>query len=219
MLESLLSNPNGQVAWNGVLPLADSNTLFRLGGFNTTADIKDTGGKNIPFSNYGLVAGSDSFGTYMNFNGSSWLEFKNSLVNAAAVEITFIIGGVVKNPNPYPPPLLDTRPTETNGYYFIFPIWSHDSSMLLQTAYPGAETKVSTEPVKANPVVIKYVINNRTIKVYCGGKLLITFNWMDNGASGAFVDQYVKVGRSAFASAGVPNFQGKMYYFEIKKIP
>lgn len=214
MLEMMYSGAKG---WRP--PAADANTLFRLVDFNSAADIVDRGPNKISVTNNGgLTVGKDAIYTYMLFNAAKWLSFTSSLLNRTNIELTWVVGDILKVNSQYGGPLLDTRPVGSNGNYHIFGINQNAAAppYKLVYNYPSSTSTAfdTTLGVSKYPSVIKLRITSTGAQVLVDGKVVYT----DSVAS-ALSTANLKIGRSAFASAGVPELYLKMYFFEIKAIP
>lgn len=213
MLEMMIS---GSRRWTP--PPADSNTLLRLVDFASVADIVDRSNNKIAITKNGSFSvGSDSIYSYMLFNASKWLSFSAGVLNRTNIEITWVIGDVLKVNSQYGGPLLDTRPISTNGNYHIFGINQNTASPPYQLVYnyptnvsTAFDTKVGVDPY---PAIIKLRLKSTGTEVTVNGKTVYS------NATGSTLDTTnLKIGRSAFASQGVPELYLKMYFLEIKAI-
>lgn len=210
MLESMLVG--GRAKWTP--PPMDSNTLFRLVDFITASDIVDRGPNNIAVAKTGtFVIGSDSIYSFMQFTGSQWLTFVSSLLNRTNIELTFVVGSIPYVSATYTPPLLDTRPANTNGNYHIWGIANNlPSPFKLVYNYPS-NTFVTLDANIANwPAVIKVQLRSTGTKIYVNDVLV-----HDITTSSSLNSTNLKIGRSAFSGA-VPNLQAKLYFLEIKAL-
>jgi hypothetical protein len=214
MLELMLSGTN---VWRP--PAADANTLFRLVDFNSAADIVDRSPNKIAVTNNGgITVGSDKISTYMLFNAAKWLSFTSSLLNRTNVELTWVLGDILKVTSQYAGPLLDTRPVGSNGNYHILSINQNAAAPPYKLSYNyPSNTSVSfdtTLGVSKYPSVVKLRIMSTGAEVLVDGKVVYT-----SSVASVLNTASLKIGRSAFASAGVPELYLKMYFFEIKAIP
>lgn len=212
MLELLsVQKKVGIQRWNGVIPPADANTLIRMHTFNTISDIVDKGPNNISVTRNGNVSvGSNSIGSYVNFPGSgSWVNFSSSLLNGNSYDMTFIID----NPTYTGGPLIDSRPTQTNGQYVVFGFG--ENSPFTTSLYYNSTLYSNSSSVSASsfPVVLVYKVRPSVITCYAGDTLIATwtgnFNFVNNAP--------FKIARNAYSNA-VPDAIFKMYYFDIKKV-
>lgn len=196
------------------------NTLFKLSGFATTTDIKDTSKNAIAVTNNsGLTVGTDSHGSYINFNGG-WLSTSSSLMNGANIEINAIIGDMLPSTSgQYPNAFLDTRPASTNGNYVLLGFTNQVGSsppykpvIAIPPANNDATTVIVNAPINAYPVFFKLRIMTTGVELYMNNKLIYT-----QTPTVVFNGTNLKLCRSAF-SAAVPNFRCKLYYFDIRSI-
>lgn len=203
--------------WNGVVPPADADTLFRMLSFATTADIRDKGPNAISVTNTNVTVGSDAFGTYMKFNGSNgYLAFANSLLSSNSMDITIIVGDIVyPTTSPYYFTILDGRPSNTNGRYASFAVVQTPPFKSV-TIYGGLEyISTKTAPSNIFPAVIKYKIRN--------GSFTTNINGVDvqvvSVSNPLATPQSWSLGKSAFSSiSGVPWLNAKVYYLDFKKV-
>jgi hypothetical protein len=194
------------------------NTLFKLSSFSTVADIKDTSKNAIAVTNNsGLTVGTDSHGSYINFNGG-WLTASSTLMNNANVEINAIIGDMLPTlSGQYPNAFLDTRPAGTNGNYVLMCFTNQLSPPYKPViAIPPANNDTTTvtvdAPINTYPVFFKLRITTTGVELYMNNKLIYT-----QAPTVVFNGTNFKLCRSAF-SAAVANFRCKLYYFDIRSI-
>lgn len=192
--------------------------VFSMKDFNTTADIKDKGPYSIPITNNGNIpVGSDQYGTYMNFTGntSQWLEFSSTYLDLGQCEITMVLGNFQYRNTQYDNPILDCRPYQTNGPYFLLGYTStQQAPFKLSLTYNSSQTVVTpTIASELYPITMKIQIKTSGTVIYINGNPVATTSYTIN-----FVNQKFKVGRNAFiGSAAVPYLYAKIYKFEIRK--
>lgn len=217
MLEMMTVEKKGGISrWNGILPSQDSNTLFRMHTFNTSADIIDKGPNSIPVTKNGSVAvGSNNTGTYLNFpGGGSWINWTSSLLNGNSYDMTMIIDTPTYSGGQYPLPLIDSRPSQTNGQYVSF-FYNQTSPFILTPYYNGSGGPVTTSvPAASFPVVLKLSIRPSSISIYAGDSLIGSWSGTFTLAANA----PFKIARHAYSNV-VTDGIFKMYYFDIKKVP
>lgn len=221
MLEELLSiyKSTSGGPWNGVLPVQDANTLFRMHTFSTTADIRDKGPNAIPVTNTGITVGSDSHGTYMKFNGTgTFLSFTSSLLNGNSYDITLIMGDLnyPGTSSLYGVTVLDGRPNSTNGRYLSFG-YDRSSPFISNLSFQssGSASTVSV-PLANFPAVLVVKVRPTGFTVLANGVIVHTWNLSDTAMTD---NAQWRVGRNAFvSSAAVPYYSGKIYYMDFKKV-
>lgn len=212
MLESLLGGRHTKWA----PPPMDANTLFRLVDFTATTDIVDRGPNAIAVARNGAPAvGTDDIYSYILFNGGKYLTFNSSTLNRTNVELTWVIGSVVKLSSQYGEALLDTRPASTNGNYHILTINQQVQPITLNYNYPSSTTTgISNTGIDngVGPFVVKLQLRDTGTKLYVNGVLL-----HDVATVSALNTANLKIGRSAFYPT-VPDLQLRLYFFEIKAL-
>lgn len=199
-------------AWDGTIPPATSNTLFRMTDFATTSDIKDKGPNAIAVTNTSVTVGSNTLGTYMNFGATGYLTIATSaLFNLASLDITVILGDVLFPGGQFGTSIIDARPVNTNGRYITMstpPVAPLTLDFAYNSVGIGTTPTIENTPFKVDlrlrPSEITVVANGTPIKTMTG--------------SFTYTNQQYKIGRSAFASAGVPNLRAKIYYIDIKSV-
>ena len=196
----------------------ESSPVFLMKDFNTTADIKDKGPHSIPITNNGnLPVGSDQYGTYINFTGntSQWLEFSSSHLDLGQCEITMVLGNFQYRNTQYGSAILDCRPYQTNGPYFLLGYSSSTPAPFnVSVTYNSSQT-LATPKIDSDlyPITLKIQIRTTGTTIFINGNPVATSNYTIN-----FVNQKFKVGRNAFiATAAVPYLNAKIYKFEIRK--
>lgn len=200
------------------IPPATSKTLFRLAGFPDTTAIKDTGPTGIAVTNSALTVGADDFATYMNFNGNAYLGIaSHASLTRNDIDISFIIGHVKLAASSYGQALFDTRPVGSNGdglYHLAGLDVATVDPVRLYLNYPATYTTY-TAPQKVTTGLLKITIrlDSRGASLYLNDVFIFT-----NPTSGALRTNNLKIGLGAFKSAGVPNFNGRLYYAEINSL-
>lgn len=214
MLESLLGGSKSG-KWTGPSPM-DSNTLFRLADFTTTTDIVDRSPNAIAVARNGTPSvGTDSIYSYILFNGGKYLTFSSSLLNRTNIEITWVIGSIVKLTGQYGCALLDTRPSGTNGNYHILSVNQQLQPITMNYNYPSSSTTGITSTGLDNgagPFVVKLQLRDTGTKLFVDDVLLHNVT-----AVSSLNTANMKIGRSAFYPT-VPDLQLRLYFFEIKAL-
>jgi len=195
----------------------DANTLFRLVDFTTAADIVDRSPNAIAVARNGSpTVGVDEVYSYILFNGGKYLTFASSLLNRSNVELTWVVGSIPKSNSSYASPLLDTRPTGTNGNYHILSINQQLTAPYpINYNYPSSSTVRLTKGLIGNdagPYVIKLQLTDARAKILVNGTVA---HEVDTGS--ALNTANLKLGRSAFNNV-VADIQMRLYFFEIKSL-
>lgn len=221
MLEILSVGKKGdgfQGPWDGVLPPQDDKTLFRMHSFNTTADVKDKSPNNIAVTNSNVTVGSDSKGSYMQFNGvNSSLAFTSAILNGTSFDATVIIGDIgYPTTAIYGGVILDGRPNVTNGRYLTTGFSQKPpfvSTVSFQGAGRFAEKSVPNEQF---PIVITYQVRPGSFTTVVNGQIVDVWVVADNVMTGSAP---WRVGRNAYVQqAQTPWLYGKIYYIDFKKV-
>lgn len=223
MLESLLNSGEGaEVDYPWLLP-DTPQTVFRIHSFNTLSDVRDRSVSNVPITKgAGLVVGENSHGPYINFNGSAsnYLRVKDAKLDKLQVEINFVISDMMYNGSQYGSAVMDTRPDGSNASNIIDGYTTNSTPPFRSSAWINGTALTGTylypQTTGAAPMHIQLQITTTGVRKYVDGVLdYTTAAKLSNG----FVDQYINISRSPFASLGVPNCIFKLFYMDIKVIP
>lgn len=215
MLEQMLLLKKKGSGWNGQIPSADANTLFRLANFTSLSQVKDSGPNSIPVTINGSVSvGSDSLGNFVNFPGSgAFLSFTSSFLNGSNLDIKIIMSYPVFPGGIYGASILDGRPNQTNGNYLsvFYPNVAPFKIIPYYNATEGPNS--SSIDQKEFPCVIDLKVRPGYIETSANGKVIgrweNSFTFVNNAP--------FKIARHAYSNA-VPDAVFKMYYFEMKKV-
>lgn len=215
MLEMMFGGTSGKI----VIPPADAKTLFRMVDFNNSADIRDKGPNAIAVTPSGLTVGTDTFASYMLFNGSGYFGIANSALLARNnIELNFIIGAVSYVTANYGQAIFDTRPVSNNGdgLYHLMGIDKSSADPARLYLNYDAYTSLYTEPMNLNagPIQLTIKITSTGSYFYVNKKLI----GQPSALVGALRTNNLKVGLGAYKSAGVPNFRGRVYYMDIRSL-
>lgn len=199
------------------------NVLMSLENFNSTADIVDRSGNNITITNAAsLPVSSNSYGTYINFNATqnAWFSCKDPKLDISTnCEVYYKISGVTfQGSRTYGSTILDTRPQNTNGNYFILADTTNINAPIKLTINVNnttGETSTLTLPTDPNiPIEIRIRFLSTGTQVYVNDVLFVNSTQILN-----VVNQYFTVGRNAFYQYGeVPYLNAKLYKFEIRQL-
>lgn len=198
-----------------VIPPQDSTTLFRMVDFKSTSDIKDKGPNSIGVTASGLSVGTDTFANYMNFDGNGFFKVASSaLLNRTGIELRFIVDKIVLINASYGETIMDTRPTGDNGdgnYYLMGLDQGTTSPIKFYLVNPTSTSRFSNPvDITKGPMLLSIKLTSAGSTLSINGQVII-----NNPTNSALRTNNLRVGISAFSSAGVPNFRGRMYYMDI----
>lgn len=203
--------------WDGTIPPGDANTLFRMHTFSSASDIRDKGPNAIPVTPSNVTVGVDSRGSYMLFNGvNSVVAFASSLLDSNSFDLRFILGDLGYSPSAlYDVTLIDGRPNVTNGRYLTVgynKAKPFGSNLAFQSVGNYGQELV---PDGQFPIVITIKVRPGKFEVVVNGKVIQTWAVSDT----AFASQQWRIGRNAYStSAQTPWLNGKVYYFDLKRV-
>lgn len=209
--------------YGNIIPPVQYNVLFSMHDFTSTADIKDKSSNNITVTNAGAVSvGSNTYGTYMNFNGvnTSYLNFKdNKLAIGTNMEIYFKVSGLIYRGGQYLTLLLDTRPVGTNGNYYLFGYTSNAAAPFkIYNNINNSGDNYSTLTLPADttvPIEIRIRLLSTGTYVYVNDTLYNTSSQVLN----INTLQNYTIGKNAFSStAATPFLNAQIYKFEIRQL-
>lgn len=207
---------------NVIIP-PNYKVLLSMHEFNTISDIKDKSDNNITINRGAdVTVGLNQYGTYMNFNGSasSYFNFKdNKLAIGTNMEIYYKISGLVYRGGQYLTLLMDTRPIQTNGNYFLFGYTSKEVAPFktyMSINNTGDNYSTSTFTNDANtPMEIRIQLLSTGSFVYINDVLFQSSSQVLN----INTLQNYTVGKNAFSgTAATPFFNGKIYEFEVRQL-
>lgn len=199
---------------NQVAPLTRV-PIFRLENFSTVADIKDTGPYGITVNKPGITVGSDSIGTYMNFNGTTgnYIYFGDAqLALETDYEIEIKLSGFTYRAGTYSNAIFDSRPMNTNGNY-LYSYYTSNTPAPFKIGYTIPTTSTTVTGDATSPYIMSIKCQDGFITASVNDTVIKTT------PAFPFTGLNCKIGQNAFiASAAVPYLVARIYSFTIYRL-